>query len=125
MELLGKIMAQILLILALSTKTMTERRTSESVHGSWLFLTDCDPEKFLKRLMGRSDVEDAVLRLDSLTKEESLMAVAQNLEATQRNLEVTHDVDGNVKDIKALAEDIDDKVQGVDQNVKAVKERTQ
>jgi uncharacterized protein YoxC len=81
-------------------------------------LADCDSEKFLKKLMGRSDVEDAVLRLDSLTKEESLMAVA-------KNLEVTHDVDVNVKDIKKLAEDIDGKVQGVDENVKAVKERTQ
>src|SRR6266850_3699464 len=110
-ELLGKIMAQILSILALSTKTMTERRTSESVHGLWSLLADCESEKFLKKLMGTSDVEDAVLRLDSLTKEESLMAVA-------KNLEVIHDV-------KVLAEDIDDKVQGVDQNVKAVKERTQ
>jgi hypothetical protein len=128
MELLGKIMAQILSILALSTKTMTERRASESVLGPWSFLAECEPEKILKKLMGRSDVEDAVLRLDSLTKEESLMAVAQNLEATKKNLEVTHDVDGNVKDIKVLAEDIDDKVQAidrVDQNVKVVKERTQ
>jgi hypothetical protein len=33
MELLGKIMAQILSILAISTKAMTERRTSESVQG--------------------------------------------------------------------------------------------
>jgi len=124
-KLLGKIMAQILSILALSTKAMTERRTSESVHGLWSFLADCNSERFLKKLMGRSDVEDAVLRLDSLTKEESLMGVAQNLEVTQKNLEattknleVTHDVDGNVKDIKVLAEDIDE-------NVKVVKERTQ
>jgi hypothetical protein len=61
--------------------------------------------------MGRTDVEDALLRLDSLTNEESLMAVA-------KNLEVTCHVDGNVKDIKVLAGDIDE-------NVKAVKERTQ
>jgi hypothetical protein len=60
--------------------------------------------------MGRTDIEDALLRLDSLTKEESLMAAA-------KNLEVTYHVDGNVKDIKVLAEDIDE-------NVKAVKERT-
>jgi len=120
-ELLGKIMAQILSILALSTKTMTERRMSELVHDLCSFLADYDSEKLLKRLIGRSDVEDALLRLDSLTKEESLMAVAQNLE-------VTHDVDGNVKDIKVLVKDIDDKVQAVDrvdQNVKVVKERTQ
>ena len=121
MELLGKIMAQMLSILALSTKGMTERRTSEPVHALRSSLADCELERFLKKLVGKSDVEDAVLRLDSLTKEESLMAVA-------KTLEVTHDVDSNVKDIKVLAEDIDDKVQAidrVDQNLKVVKERTQ
>jgi hypothetical protein len=113
-ELLGKIMAQILSILALSTKTMTERRMSESIHALSSFLTDYDAERFLKKLIGRTDVEDALLQLDSLTKEESLMAVA-------KNLEITHHV-------KILAEEIDDKVQvidRVDQNVIAVKERTQ
>jgi len=80
-ELLGKIMAQILSILALSTKMMTERRM----------------KKLLKRLMGKTNVEDALLRLDLLTKEESLMVAA-------RNLEVTHT-------IKVLVENIDDKLQ--------------
>jgi hypothetical protein len=68
--------------------------------------------------MGRTDVEDALLRLDSRTNEESLMVVA-------KNLEVTHHVDGNVKGIKVLAGDIDAKVHRVDQNVKAVQESTQ
>jgi len=119
-ELLGKIMAQVLSIIALSTKLITERRMSELVHDLCPSLADYGSEKFLKRLMGRTDVEDALLRLDALTKEESLMAVA-------KNLEVTYHVDGNVKDIKVLAEDIDEKVQvidRVDQNLKAVKERT-
>jgi hypothetical protein len=92
-ELLGKIMAQILSILALSTKTMTERRTSESVYDLCSFLADYGSEKFLKRLIGRTDVEDALLRLDSLTKDESLMAVA-------KNLEITHRVDQNVMVVK-------------------------
>jgi hypothetical protein len=61
--------------------------------------------------MGRTDVEDALIRLDSLTKEESLMAMASNLEVTQH---VEHDV----KEIKALAEDTDDRVQ-------VIEERTQ
>ena len=117
-ELLGKIMAQVLTILALSTKLITERRMSELVQVLCCSLADHDLEKFLKRLMGRTDVEDALIRLDSLTKEESLMAVA-------KNLEVTYHVDGNVKDIKVLAGDIDEKVDRVDQNMRAVKERTQ
>jgi hypothetical protein len=61
-------------------------------------LVDDVSEQFLKRLMGKTDVEDALLRLDSLTKEESLMAMA-------KNLEVTHEVDRNVKEIKVLVEE--------------------
>ena len=70
------------------------------------------------KVIGRRDVEDALLRLDLLTKEESLMAVA-------KSLEVAHHVDGNVNEIKTLSEDIDGKVQRVDQNVKTANERTQ
>jgi len=123
-ELLGKIMAQILFILALSTKAMTEGRLSEltSVQSS---LADHVLEIFFKKLVGKTNVEDAFLRLESLTKEESLMTVA-------KNLEVTFDVDGNVKKIQGLAEDINNKVQviegateSIDQNVKAAHERTQ
>ena len=105
-ELLGKIMAQILSILALSTKAMTERRMSGLIDAVCSFLADYLSEKFLKRLMGRTDVEDALLRLDSLTKEESLMVAA-------RNLEVAHRVDGNVEAIKVLAEDIHEKLPGL------------
>jgi len=82
-ELLGKIMAQLLSILALSTKAMTDGRT----------------KKFLKRLVGRTEVEDALLRLDSLTKDESLMMAA-------RSLEITHHVDGNVQAIKNVTDNL-------------------
>jgi ABC-type uncharacterized transport system ATPase subunit len=124
-ELLGKIMAQILSILALSTKVMTDRRMSKSIHDLSCFLSDLRSEKFLKKLMGRTDVEDALLRLDSLTKEESLMAVA-------KILEVADCVRDNVREMKVLAEGTDDRVQvlervahSVDQTVNVVKERTQ
>ena len=123
-ELLGKIMAQILFILALSTRVMTERRLSKLTPAQYS-LADYVSEKFFKKLIGKTDVEDAFLRLESLTNEESLMTVA-------KNLEVTFDIDGNVKRIQVLAEDIDSKVrvieratQSIDQNVKASHERTQ
>jgi hypothetical protein len=64
----------------------------------------------MKRLVGRKEIENALLRLDSLTKEECLMTVA-------RNLEVTHRVDDNVKETKALTKD-------VGENVKATKHGT-
>ena len=71
-----------------------------------MFLADCGSEKILK-LVGRTDVENALSRLDMLTKEESLMVVL-------RNLEVAHHVDGNVEATKLLVEGIDDNVKGID-----------
>jgi hypothetical protein len=54
----------------------------------------------MKRLVGKKDIEDALLRLDSLTKEESLMTVARTLEVAHRVDNVVRDVDGNMKATK-------------------------
>ena len=77
--------------------------------------------------MGRKEVEDAVLRLDMLTKEEGLMVMARNLEVTQQIDGVVHVVDENVKATKMLTEDIDDNlkatkvlVKDIDDNVKVI-----
>ena len=125
-ELLGKIMSQVLTILALSTKEMMDRRISELNCPLWhSSMANYGAEKILKKLAGRTNVEDAVLQLDMLTKDESLMVVV-------RNLEVTHRVDGNVEATKVLAEDIDDNVKAtkaltedIGDNVNATKECTQ
>jgi hypothetical protein len=109
-ELLGKIMAELLSILSFSTK-MTDRKISELIHSLSHFLANYGSETFLKRLVGRMDVEDALQRLDILTKEETLMTVT-------RNLEVTYHVDGNVTAVKGI-------VHNVDGNVKAIKEVVQ
>jgi hypothetical protein len=47
-------------------------------------------EKFLKRLLGRNDVEDALKRLDKLTQEEAKMATAEVLK-------ITRGMDSNMK----------------------------
>jgi len=106
-ELLGKIMPQLLTILALSTKAMTDKRVSELSHSLCLsFLVYRDTEKFLKKLARRKGVEDAISRPDALTKEESMITVARNL-----NLEVTpYRVDGDVETTKVVTEEIDDDV---------------
>ena len=72
-----------------------------------IYLADCDSEKVLKKLVGKAGVEDAVSRLDMLTKEESLMVLT-------RNLEVTHHIDENVEATKVLVEDINDNVKGIE-----------
>jgi hypothetical protein len=132
-ELLGKIMAQLLSLLALSTKMMTDKIISELSHFPGAFLgAEYDPGKLVKKLMGRNDVEDALLRLDSLTKEECLMVAARNLDVTHHVDRVVRDVHGNLKVTRKLTEDVDQKLdviewvtRNVDDNVKATKCCTQ
>ena len=126
-ELLGKVMAQILSILALSTKAMTSRRISELFCLQCTLLANGDLEKILKKLIGKTDVEDALSRLDALTKEETLMMVVRNLEVTHHvdgNVEatkvVTEDIDNNVKVTKLLVEDIEHNVKGIEGQVEGV-----
>jgi hypothetical protein len=56
-------------------------------------VADYGTEKFIKRLIGKIEVEDALTRLDALTKEENLLTAA-------RILAVTHNVDDNVQVIR-------------------------
>ena len=56
-------------------------------------------EKFLKKLAGMTDLEDAVKRLDNLTQEEARMALSEVLR-------ITHNIRDEVKVV-------DDKVQVV------------
>ena len=95
-------------------------------------LADYGTEKILKKLAGRTDVEDAVLQLDMLTKEESLMVVVRNLEVSHRvdgNVEatkvLTQDIDDDVKATKALTEDVSDNVKMIDHGLKTTKDSMQ
>jgi hypothetical protein len=112
-ELLGKTMAQVLSILALATKEMSARRISEPIHRIYIFLADDEVEKFFKRIIGRTDVEDALQRLDTLTKEETLMTAA-------RNLEVTHHVDDNVAAVKEVTQGVRDDMKVVEKVTRRV-----
>jgi Na+-translocating ferredoxin:NAD+ oxidoreductase RnfG subunit len=96
-------------------------------------------EKFLNKLIGGTEVEDALVRLDMLTKEETAMTMATNLV-------VTHDVDGNVKVVEEVTRGIKENVKivekvirgiddnakvagkviyGIDDNVRAIKDGAQ
>jgi archaellum component FlaC len=67
----------------------------------------------MKRLVGRTDIEDALMRLDRLTQEEARMAVAQNLMAT-------HTVDERVRKVANTVVAIDNRVASVDERVARV-----
>ena len=70
-------------------------------------------EKILKKLIGKTDIEDALKRLDKLTNEEVRMVTAQVLEAT-------HIVDDRVR---AVESKVLDKMAGVDERVSNMGER--
>ena len=72
------------------------------------------PETVLTRLIGSTEVEDAFERLDTLTKEETLMAVT-------RNLVVTHHVDDNVMAVKGIVHNINDNVEAIKEVIHNVK----
>jgi archaellum component FlaC len=79
-------------------------------------LTEGRSEKYLKKLVGRMDIEDGLKRLDKLTQEEGRMAAAENLK-------VTHAVDERVKGVADTVTAIDNRVAGVDDHVAYVDER--
>jgi len=78
-----KIMVEVLTILGIVTKEMKQRRLSESIIVHQSFLTYISPEKFLKKILGKNDIEDALKRLDTLTQEEARMATAEILKVTR------------------------------------------
>jgi hypothetical protein len=73
-------------------------------------------EKYLKKLIGKTDIEDALKRLDKLTNEEVRMVTAQVLEAT-------HTVEDKVLDVDNRVARVDDRVADVDNNVKAIDDK--
>ena len=76
-------------------------------------MTEGCSEKFAKKLIGRTEIEDALKRLDKLTQEEARMATAQNLK-------VTHTVDKGVREVVDTVVAIDDRVASVDNKVAEV-----
>jgi hypothetical protein len=63
-------------------------------------------EKYAKRLIRRTDIEDALKRLDKLTHEEAWMGIAQNLRATHTVGEGVRGVDDRVRVINDRVVDI-------------------
>jgi hypothetical protein len=79
-------------------------------------LTEIFPEKYLKKLVGKTEIEDALKRLDKLTQEEGRMATAQVLK-------VTHSVDDRVRGVADRVLGVDNRVAGVDNRVAIVDDR--
>ena len=77
-------------------------------------LTERCSEKYVKKLIGRSDLEDALMRLDKLTHEEARMATAEVLR-------MTHVIDEAVTGVREQVLAVDDRLVSVDDKVDQVK----
>jgi hypothetical protein len=80
-------------------------------------------EKYVKKLIGRTDMEDALKRLDKLTHEEARMATAENMKATHAVGESVREVNDKVVAIDNRVAVVGDRVTGVDDRVAGVDDR--
>jgi uncharacterized protein YoxC len=84
-------------------------------------------EKYIKKLIGNTDIEDSLERLDKLTTEEARMASAEMLRAMHSFDGKLMGVDGRMKLVEGKVErvggdvqDVGNKVQGVDDRVQGI-----
>jgi uncharacterized radical SAM superfamily Fe-S cluster-containing enzyme len=123
MGIIIQIMVEVLSIFGIATKEIRQRRISKHLLCGYVTLIDRWSEKFAKKLIGRTDIEDALKRLDKLTHEEAWMGIAQNLKATQTVGESVRGVVDKVVAIDSRVAGVDDRVVSVDNRVRVVDDR--
>jgi hypothetical protein len=74
-----RILAEVLAVVALATKQINQGRFSKPVVYGYS-LAEHSTEKFTKKILGESDVEAILRRLDRLTQEEARVTAAYTLE---------------------------------------------
>ena len=93
-DIITEIMVEVLKVFGIATKELRRGSASEFPIGCLLILmVERCAEKFLRKLTGMADLEDALKKLDQLTQEEARMALAEVLK-------ITHNVRNDVDDIK-------------------------
>jgi hypothetical protein len=103
-DIIVRIMVEVLSVLALATKQIKQGRFSKCAITYTLPIAQCAIEKFAKKLLGESEVEAVLQRLDRLTKDEARVTVAQTLG-------VVHDLVGNMRVVMEGAECLHDRSQ--------------
>ena len=95
---MAQITVEILDFLATATKEMKQSATSKSDLRLRFHDADIVSEKLLKRVIGQTNLEDGLKKLDKLTSEG--VAIASAI-ASAQHLRVTHDVNKKVTGIEA------------------------
>ena len=81
-DIIIKIMVEVISILSIATVEIKQGRRSELIAIDFSLLSDICLGKYLNKLLGKSDVDEALKRLDRLTQEEARMAIAEVLKVT-------------------------------------------
>jgi hypothetical protein len=105
-----QIMVEVLRIFGIATKELRRGSTSEFQIGYVSVTSKPHAEKFLRKLAGLADVENALKKLDRLTLEEARMALAEVLRFTHNVRDELKVVDGNVEIVRNKLMDVGDKV---------------
>ena len=103
-DIIIKIMVELLSVLALATNQIKQGRFSKCAVTYTFPVAQCATEKFAKKLLGDSEIEAVLQRLDRLTQDEARMTVAQTLG-------VVHGLVGNMKVVMEGAECLHDCLQ--------------
>lgn len=80
-------------------------------------LIERHPEKYGRKLIGKTHMEDVLKRIDELTREIARMATMEVLRATHSIDDRVRGIDNRVLDIDGRVHAIDNKVHGVDEFV--------
>jgi hypothetical protein len=115
-DIIAKVMAEVLSILAIATNEIERGVASESTWWSVIVISHGCVEKFFNKLIGRTDIEDALSRLDKLTQDEVRMVAAQGLKAA-------HGIDDRMMGVTSEVQVVSSKVEGVDETLRVVGEQ--
>ena len=111
------IMVETLNFIATATKEIKQGRTSNNfLYRNTFPLINSFTERYLKKLMGKNNIENTLKKLDRLTQEEALMAAAQLLNVTNR-------IDNRVANVDDRVAGVEERVAGIDQRVAGVDDR--
>ena len=117
-DIITEIMIEVLNIFGIATKELKRGSASKCKFGCLRVFSERLIEKFLRKLAGMADLEDALKKLDRLTQEEARMARAEVLR-------IAHSIRKEVKMVDGKVEKVDDKVEGVGEKVEEVGDKVE
>jgi hypothetical protein len=125
-KIVTEIMVEVLKIFGIATKEIRRGSASEFQTGCiQIFAELRRAEKFLRKLAGMVDLENALKKLDRLTQEEARLALAEVMRITHSIRDEVKVVNGKVESVENKVVDMGNKVDVVGDNVGAIDEKVQ